>query len=730
MTALAAPAPPLLPAGGASFSSGETGGPAAPALSCDPHGAGGPHLRGPHTPARAADIPASWIPLTDLHAAPIPAANDNARRVQLQRCAVALAAAGGAVKRGKAWWVAPTVPIAGKPARYWRDLAQGLAAPELAGRTLPPGYDQWGERDRRRYLATVTLVDAWDAFCARWAGPRDEATLEAAFSAAPLAEYVRGAPAQSAAQFCREQGLKCTPRRLRDYRTRLPLDGNVDRRGCNGGEPVVATPAAWDMFRALYLTPQRRTVKLCWEIVNLQAARDKWTWPDLRRIQERVARELPPALADKHRLGPLAWERKYGPRIVRDLSAVRPGACWIGDHCKFDFLCLDKTGKPIRAWLTAWLDQRSRKLVGWRVVKSPDSDSILGAFADGVRTYGAPQHLIIDNGKDYRAQAFSGGRRQRRGGVLDPEYVRSVCGRMHIDVTFCEPFNPGSKAIESFFGTMHERFDRLFDSYCGRDPQERPEDLYLRLVQRRVDVPTLDEVVARFATYLETDYHRQPHSGDGMHGLSPNDVFANCDPIPRRTAPEGWLALLLAKLVPVKVTRNGVRYRDVNYGQGEPQLVPALVGQQVFLRIDPARADCVEVCDEDGRAICWAFQQRLDGLNHDDIKEARRRRKAARRVADAALSGAYRDARKSVVELAQDLRADDADTTDRLRAAAGAEGLPPPRGLQLLATDATTAPVPYLAPASGEPAALDWGDGDDTEDVPTTDLLGQLDFSA
>ncbi len=724
---LRASVPPCLPPD-ASFPSGASGAGGDPApdgsLTLDT-----PRPSASSIPPKNTADGRAFIPLRALVAAGhLPGQTPCAVARQAQRACVRLARVGQARQVGRAWLVAPDAELFGRPAAAW--LA-GPRRPTTRGHPLPPGHTHWSDADRRRFLDTCALLDAYDRWRSR-AGLDPPTDFGACRAADVFPAFLRLSPSLSVSDWAAARGLRCDPRRLRDYRRRLSRDGNVDRRGRPKGDTVTTcSPEAWESFKSFWLTPQQRSVALCWELAAREARQHGWAWPTLRTIQARVRAELPPFHADYYRLGPLAWSRKHQPRIQRDLSSVRPNQTWVGDHCKFDFLALHD-GKPIRPWVTAWQDQRSRMITGWQITAGPDSDTILAAFKAGVVAHGAPDHIIIDNGKDYRAKGFSGGRRGKP--RLDEDRTTSVCGQLGIRITFCEPFNPGSKCIESWFDTLHERFDKLFDSYCGRAPDARPEDLYARLRKDDVELPTLAEVSAQFVQFLDA-FHRRPHSGDGMQGLCPLDVFTKCDPLPKRTAPRNLLDELLKRTVQVKVSRHGVRHNKVYYGQGELALRP-LHGRAVLLAIDPEHADYVDVRELNGRPICRAYQQRLRGLTQADLKEAKHRQKHARRLAQS-VGSAYRTAAKSVVELALEAQAEQAG---QLRQAVGAEGQlildsgPADRPFSLLTGVADYADYdggdePGATEGDDAPLKLDFGAPDeDPPDGCVGDLLSQLEF--
>ncbi|MCC6679874.1 MAG: Mu transposase C-terminal domain-containing protein, partial [Phycisphaeraceae bacterium] len=116
--------------------------------------------------------------------------------------------------------------------------------------------------------------------------------------------------------------------------------------------------------------------------------------------------------------------------------------------------------------------------------------------------------------------------------------------------------------------------------------------------------PTLDEFIEHFRGWLEADYHDRVHTGDSMN-MTPNQAWAEKLTV-RRDAPEDLLEVITQKKVgPVAVTKLGVCYHKMYYGQLTDELC-RLIGQRVYLRINPARIGMVSVWDEHDRFICIA----------------------------------------------------------------------------------------------------------------------------
>ena len=259
----------------------------------------------------ASRVAPSYIPLTMLLGA-FPGASSEARARAARRWAEQQRAAGHTQRDGRGWLVHPDARLPnGLVARA--HLAGGQVQ-TLGGYHLPPGHEHWSDRDRQRFLDSHELLRRFDE-CRR-----ETRTVAAAVELC----RARHGPWATA------RGLSISARTLARIRRRLDpasdaFDGNVDARGrrrrqeSGEGTSPSASPEAWDFFKALWLTPQRRSVKLCWEITAVEAGRRGWHWPSLRAIQLRVRRELPPFVADQFRLG-----RRHGIGSVFEDSADNP----------------------------------------------------------------------------------------------------------------------------------------------------------------------------------------------------------------------------------------------------------------------------------------------------------------------------------------------------------------------------------------------------------------------
>lgn len=387
--------------------------------------------------------------------------------------------------------------------------------------------------------------------------------------------------------------------------------GLLDGRGheSNGGDgPGDADDQFLATVRALYFQPEKPSVRACWFAAKQKAIDNGWPYKEYRTTARYVT-TLSGRAKVKYREGSKAFTAKCEPSIERDYSTLHTNEQWVGDHHQFDVVVM-VNGKPVRPWLTAWMDMRSRRVVGWCIYgHDPNQNSILSALRIGIMEHGIPSLLYVDNGKDFDSYAFHGRTKweRRRGRVqIDPAHTRGILGNLGCDARFCWAYHGQSKPIERWFRTVEDRFGKTWPTYCGNKPENRPDQHEARV--SRGEAPTLTEFVEAFGEWIEVDYHAAPHTGDGMNGFSPVQIFdASWNGHAKRTTTRDMLDLLLSKPTkPVKVTKRGVRWNGLYYGQFDLVLIANWWGKEVYVRVDERDITNVQVWSPDDRFICLA----------------------------------------------------------------------------------------------------------------------------
>jgi len=359
------------------------------------------------------------------------------------------------------------------------------------------------------------------------------------------------------------------------------------RGGNQKGEP---DPAAIQFFRECYLDSRKPTIRVCWERTRDHARAQELKWCSYTQAVRKLKKWIPPELATMIR-EPEQY-KQMAPYIERHAESHAAGECWIGDHATLDFWLL-YDGKPARASLTAWMDWRTRKIVGWCLSVAPDSSTILAALRSALidpANMGGPAKVWIDNGKDYDAWTFHGQtkkqRHQKIKAAVDESATEGVFNLLDIEVHWSIPHNPNGKSrLEKWFDLLHDRFDRTWISYCGNTPDNRPAHVNELLAKRRHELPTFAEVLERLAAFIAgynaSVEHYKQDLVDQRTGerLSPDQAMARLATVRRRMADPNVLNQLLQHWhQPVMVGRNGVTINvkgaPITYGYADPALRP------------------------------------------------------------------------------------------------------------------------------------------------------------
>lgn len=359
---------------------------------------------------------------------------------------------------------------------------------------------------------------------------------------------------------------------------------------------------------------------------------------------------LPPYLKTYAREGRKAYQNRMSPYLGRDYR-VPSNSIWISDHMIHDVEVLNDCfpeapyGAPIRLRFTCLLDYRSRYVVGTSWCWEGSSRSITTAMRRAVAQYGPCEHFYCDNGKDYLKVAKGA----TPGFLSDPEDIRGwhqseltdiqergIIARLGMKVTHCLPRHPQSKHVERFFRTLHERFDKRWQTYTAGAPHLRPDatsaamEIHRKLMRHgRVHEshhPAASYFIALCMAWI-AEYHQHPHSGEGMDGRTPAQVFGQERGEIQRPAPDPReLVLMLAEHTRRKVRECSIelnKRRYTYFDAGSRDALHELNECDVTIAYDPNDQECVAVLDEAGHFLCWAKSETFVDFNPAD-KETQR----------------------------------------------------------------------------------------------------------
>ena len=171
--------------------------------------------------------------------------------------------------------------------------------------------------------------------------------------------------------------------------------GLIDRRGGHNKGETSIPPKAWECFYAIYMTQQKRSIQLCYDITKLD-------YPDIPSVSAfvRKVKTIPKYAIIYYREGPKAFKDSL-PSMERTKLDIESNDIWFSDHHRIDVFVKSSDGKyAIRLWQTVFFDARSNKVISYIAREaSPNATVVKQCFRLGVEKYGIPNEVYFDNGK-------------------------------------------------------------------------------------------------------------------------------------------------------------------------------------------------------------------------------------------------------------------------------------------------------------------------------------------
>lgn len=399
------------------------------------------------------------------------------------------------------------------------------------------------------------------------------------------------------------------------------IKGLYDSRGTHKRGTSTVPDEAWDTFYRIWYNT-RASVQQCYEMTCEKHKNDFDHMPSIDSFR-RMLNKIPIPVKELRNNGKKAFEDKYMPHIKVDYSSMYSNQQWVADHHEIDVMVEDEKGHVFRPWLSAWIDRKSRYIVGYEVNScEPNSDIVLRSFAKACAKCGIPDSVELDNGKDFKAYD-----------LFNNSNGMSVARQMGIQVTNAIVKNAKAKPIERMFRTMEEKYFALVPSYIAGKPHLRPEKM--NMTNKKLKEKGLCMPYGEFLDVMEQiikEMNNTTHTGDGMDGMTPYEVYTSNFVKPVRVVKdEDVLSLLFQRTSrPIKVSRNGIRVPAIGYWFDNDKLIE-YGGKEVFARYNNDDVSKVFVYTIDDRFICTAYCNELAELGTtvsiDLIREYNRRKK-------------------------------------------------------------------------------------------------------
>lgn len=422
---------------------------------------------------------------------------------------------------------------------------------------------------------------------------------------------------------------------------------------------------AWDFFKALYLTPEKRSIAMCHDLTAHAAEAHGWDWPSERTVT-RWANDIPRTVRVLAREGENALLRLYPSqrRTVADLYAMH----WInGDGYQHNvFVKLDPSDpneKPFRPKTWFWQDIYSRRILGWRTDYSEHTDMIRLALGDVIARYGIPENATIDNTRAAANKWLTAGVKTRYRFKVKETDPLGVMPQLGIDVHWTSVIaGKGwgqAKPVERAFGVgglgdYVDKHPRFSGAYTGPNPMEKPDNYGEKAVAWDVFV----EVLAQQITHWNAKAKRRTEICAGVKSF--DDAFnesyqRNADKIRRPTEAQQRLWLMEAESVLVQ--KDGAVQLAIAAGPNGKNRYGAdflieHVGKRVVVRFDPDNLhDEIHVYQLDGRYLGAADCIHAAGFG--DSTKGREWRKQLKRRTKAAKLATEAETRMTALEAAE-----------------------------------------------------------------------------
>ena len=175
-------------------------------------------------------------------------------------------------------------------------------------------------------------------------------------------------------------------------------------------------------------------------------------------------------------------KRKKSSDRVRRFERARPMQLWQSDITQKNIGV-----HSMRVYLTVFMDDHSRYIVGWRLHSRQTADLVLDAFKDAVVRFGKPEEVLTDQGRQY----FAWRGKSELEKLLEKENIKHVVSRAHHPQTLGK--------CERFWETVTNEF------------------------WTRVKPQDLEEAKQRLKYFIDHYNHQRPHQG--LDGQVPADRF-------------------------------------------------------------------------------------------------------------------------------------------------------------------------------------------------------------
>ncbi|MBR3371199.1 MAG: Mu transposase C-terminal domain-containing protein [Rhodobacteraceae bacterium] len=343
-------------------------------------------------------------------------------------------------------------------------------------------------------------------------------------------------------------------------------------------------PDFMDWLKSDYLRLARPSFSTCYRRAVRVAQSKGWAiCPEhtmRRRYKEQVSR--PTEILARYGLERL---KQMFPPQVRDKSALRAMEVVNADYHKFDvFVRWPGEAQPVRPQMVAFQDIYSGLILSWRLDLTANSNGVMLAAGDMIEDWGIPDHVVLDNGREFAAKLVTGGTATRFRFKVREDDIPGLFVALGVDVHWATPYSGQSKPIERAFRDMCDaisRDPRLEGAWTGNTIDAKPENYGNRAVP-------LDEFLRIVEEGIQEHNLRQGRRSEVAWGRSFREVFDESYasvPIRKATEAQRRLWLMGAEGLRGKSSTGELKFQGNQYWA---PWMHEIAGTRVIARFDPA----------------------------------------------------------------------------------------------------------------------------------------------
>ncbi|MGZ9811256.1 transposase domain-containing protein [Pseudoroseicyclus sp. H15] len=486
--------------------------------------------------------------------------------------------------------------------------------------------------------APLSRDEAWGAFDALPEGPRARAAERLGVIQAIEALERGGATRSRAVEaVATERGLSA--RTIWNWfdaiagvreDDRLPYLAPRHRAAKRSMRRTAVHPDFAKLIRSDYLRPSQPSLTSVYDRACRIAEAEGIPTVPLHTIRRWAEREITPEALVLGRKGYDALKRLY-PAQTRDKTALHAMEGVNGDFHRFDVFVRFPAGpggqreEIARPQMVAFQDLYSGRLLAWRLDRTANSHAVQLCIGDMIKRWGIPEHVLLDNGREFAAKVITGGAPTRFRFKVREDDMSGLLTSLGCKIHWATPYAGQSKPIERAFRDLCDRVAKhpAFEgAYTGNRPDAKPENYGSRAV-------SLAEFTAVLTDEIERHNQRPDRRSEVAMGRSFAEVFDESyatAPIRKATEEQRRLWLMGAEGIRAN-SRNGELHFMGNRYWSDWMI--AIRGQRVTARFDRAALwDGLHLYDAAGAYLGHAECQVKAGFfDMDDARSHARNRR-------------------------------------------------------------------------------------------------------